>query len=160
MSLPPENEILRKTKFWSLPSIYEWISCHKGHHSGLGWPWLRLGDWANSHVVFKEHRWTYLWKWHARASKSSLDNVCSNISSIQLWQCGILQTLCLQEMNRTKRQRYHEWRETRLAKLSTKLEINTNTDVNVQDLFSAGKETVTQMEGQAIFLTPTNGRLK
>ena len=62
-------------------------------------------------------------------------------------QCGILQKLCLQEMNSTKRQRHHEQRETRLAKLSTKLEINTDTDVNVQDLFSAGKETVTQMEG-------------
>ena len=57
---------------------------------------------------------------------------------------------------------------TDMAKLATKLEkhspfsegkalqniitqINTDTDVNVQDLFSAGKETVTQMEGQAIF---------
>ena len=29
--------------------------------------------------------------------------------------------------------------------------INTDMDVNVQDLFNAGKETVTQMEGQAIF---------
>ena len=29
--------------------------------------------------------------------------------------------------------------------------INADTDVNVQDLFSAGKETVTHMEGQAIF---------
>ena len=29
--------------------------------------------------------------------------------------------------------------------------INADMDVNVQDLFSAGKETVTQMEGQAIF---------
>ena len=57
---------------------------------------------------------------------------------------------------------------TDMAKLATKLEkhspfsegkalrniitgINANTDVNVQDLFSAGKETVTHMEGQAIF---------
>ena len=57
---------------------------------------------------------------------------------------------------------------TDVAKLATKLEklspfseekalwniitgINANTDVNVQDLFSAGKETVTHMEGQAIF---------
>ena len=70
-------------------------------------------------------------------------------------------------MNSTKRQRHHEWRETGLAKLSTKLEkhspfsegkelwdiitgINTDTDVNEQDLFSAGKETVTEIEGQAI----------
>ena len=29
--------------------------------------------------------------------------------------------------------------------------INTDTDLNMQDVFSAGKETVTQMEGQAIF---------
>ena len=57
---------------------------------------------------------------------------------------------------------------TDMTKLATKLEkhspfsegkalrniitgINANTDVNVQDLFSAGKETVTHMEGQAIF---------
>ena len=57
---------------------------------------------------------------------------------------------------------------TDMAKLATKLEkhspflegktlrniitgINADTDVNVQDLFSAGKETVTHMEGQAIF---------
>ena len=56
---------------------------------------------------------------------------------------------------------------TDIAKLATKLEkhspfsgkawqtiitgINADTDVNVQDLFSADKETVTQMEGQAIF---------
>ena len=57
---------------------------------------------------------------------------------------------------------------TDMAKLATKLEkhspfsegkalwdiitgINAYTDVNVQDLFSAGKETVTHMEGQAIF---------
>ena len=71
-------------------------------------------------------------------------------------------------MNSTKRQRHRKWKETGPAKLSTKLEkhspfsegkalwniftgINTDTDVNVQDLFRAGKETVTQMEGQAIF---------
>ena len=57
---------------------------------------------------------------------------------------------------------------TDIAKLATKLAkhspfsegkalrniitgINTDMDVNVQDLFNAGKETVTQMEGQAIF---------
>ena len=57
---------------------------------------------------------------------------------------------------------------TDMAKLATKLEklspfsegkalrniitgTNSDTDVNVQDLFSAGKETVTHMEGQAIF---------
>ena len=57
---------------------------------------------------------------------------------------------------------------TDMAKLATKIEkhspfsegkalrniitgINADTDVNVQDLFSAGKETVTHMEGQAIF---------
>ena len=57
---------------------------------------------------------------------------------------------------------------TDMAKLTTKLEkhspfsegkalrniitgINADTDVNVQDLFSAGKETVTHMEGQVIF---------
>ena len=87
-------------------------------------------------------------------------------------QCRILQTLCLQEVSSTKRQRHHKWRETGLrqdiAKLATKLEthspfsegkalrniitgINTDMAVNVQDLFNAGKETVTQMEGQAIF---------
>ena len=55
-----------------------------------------------------------------------------------------------------------------MTKLATKLEkhspflegmalqnimtgINDDSDVNVQDLFSAGKETVTQMERQAIF---------
>ena len=55
-----------------------------------------------------------------------------------------------------------------MAKLATKLEkhspfsegkalrniitvINADTDVNVQDLYSAGTETVTHMEGQAIF---------
>ena len=55
-----------------------------------------------------------------------------------------------------------------MAKLATKLEkhspfsegkalwniitgINVSMDVNVQDLFSAGKKTVTHMEGQAIF---------
>ena len=57
---------------------------------------------------------------------------------------------------------------TDMAKLATKLKkhspfsegkalqniitgINADTDVNVQDLFGAGKETVTHMEGQAIF---------
>ena len=66
---------------------------------------------------------------------------------------------------------------TDMAKLATKLEkhypfsegkalwnittgINANTDVNVQDLFSAGKETVTHMEAQAIFSYTYNGRLK
>ena len=55
-----------------------------------------------------------------------------------------------------------------MTKLATKLEkhspfsegkalqniitgINADSDVHVQDLFSAGKETVTQMKGQAIF---------
>ena len=85
-------------------------------------------------------------------------------------QYRILQALCLQEMNSTKRQCHHEWRATGLAKLSTKLEkhspfsegqalwniitgINTDTesDANVQDLFGVVKEAVKQMEGQAIF---------
>ena len=85
-------------------------------------------------------------------------------------QCRILQTLCLQEVSSTKRQCRHKWRETGLtwqnwqpslkkhspfsegkALWNIIMGINTNTDVNVQDLFSAGKETVTHMEGQAIF---------
>ena len=66
---------------------------------------------------------------------------------------------------------------TDMAKLATELEkhspfsegkalrniitgINANTDVNVRDLFSASKETVTHMEGQTIFSYNTNGRLK
>ena len=66
---------------------------------------------------------------------------------------------------------------TDVAKLATKLEklspfseekalwniitgINANTDVNVQDLCSAGKETVTHMEGQAIFSYTYKRRLK
>ena len=85
-------------------------------------------------------------------------------------QCRILQTLCLQEVSSTKRQHRHELREAGLtAKLATKLAkhspfsegkalrniitgINTDMDVNVQDLFNAGKETVTEMERQAIFV--------
>ena len=99
---------------------------------------------------------------------------------MQLW---ILQALCLQEVSSTKRQCCHEWRETGLTwqnwqpSLKNILEkhspfpegkalrniimrINVDMDVNVQDLFSAVKETVTHMEGQAIFSYTTNGRLK
>ena len=85
-------------------------------------------------------------------------------------QCRILQILYLQEVNSTKEAILSRMERDRtdMTKLAIKLEkhsafsegkalgniitgINADPDVNVQDLFSAGKETVTQMEGQAIF---------
>ena len=77
-----------------------------------------------------------------------------------IMQCRILQTLC------STRSEQHK--EAMSSKLATKLKkhspflvgkalgniitgINADSDVNVQDLFSTGKETVTQVEGQAIF---------
>ena len=86
-----------------------------------------------------------------------------------IMQCRILQTLCLQEVSSTEAMPSRMKRDrTDMAKLATKLEKhspfsegkalwnitmgkNADTDVNVQELFSAGKETVTHMEGQAIF---------
>ena len=80
--------------------------------------WVCLGSdlvIEQTHAIFKEHRWTYPWEVAWQNIKELIGQCLLRYQQYTIMQCRILQTLCLQEVSSTKRQRCHEWRETGLT---------------------------------------------